>query len=384
MIGRATGQHPQAAADARAGRQRRGEDAAGDAAPVGGDCRQQFGGAEVVRLQDFAVQRLCDGVIAGAVSLAVRVVADGGKDEAEQRGKHHRMAHQPAAKESGGVTKRALGEQAGENAARDAADHAAERDPENHVRDGGRAGVGRKIGIVALDGDENEARCQHAEQQAAFPAQMQAAPQFLNREDDARKRRVESGGKPACGAGGNQLIRAQTAKRKAVAATVSAPGEHHRSADLYRRPFAPDRSANQHRQKRQRDFPQRLRPGDEALLVRAIRQAKCGDDLRDTAARHIRRVMTGEPGEQRHAGRQDEPRRERPGRRPKAVGIQRIIGQGGESERGERDQRRPEEQAGKFQRVARNTRGLAQFFMNEMAQFGAACAEVGKHGSFRK
>ena len=88
------------------------------------------------------------------------------------------------------------------------------------------------------------------------------------------------------------------------------------------------------------------------LLVRAIRQAKGGDDLRNTAARHIRRVITGEPGKQRHAGRQDEPRRERPGRCPKAVGIQRIIGQGGESKRGERDQRRADEQAGKFQRFA--------------------------------
>ena len=208
-----------------------------------------------MRLQDFAVQRLCDGVIAGAVRLAVRVVADGGKDEAEQRGKHHRMAHQPAAQESRGVAERALGEQAGENAARNAADHAAERDPENHVRDGGRAGVGRKIRIVALDGDENEARCQHAEQQAAFPAQMQAAPQLLNGEDDARKRRVESGGETARGAGGDKLVCAQTAEGETVAAAVGAPGEHYRSTDLHRRPFAPDRSANQHRQKRQRNFP---------------------------------------------------------------------------------------------------------------------------------
>ena len=108
------------------------------------------------------------------------------------------------------------------------------------MRNGGRAGVGGKIRIVALDGDQDEARRQHAEQQAAFPAQMQAAAELLNGKNNPGERCVEGSGKPACGAGGNQLIRAQTAKRKAVAATVSAPGEHHRCADLYRRPFAPD------------------------------------------------------------------------------------------------------------------------------------------------
>ena len=248
------------------------------------------------------------------------------------------------------------------------------------MRDGGRAGVGGEIGVVALDGDEDEARRQHAEQQAAFPAQMQAAPQLLNRKNNPGQRRVEGGGETACRAGGDELVRAQAAEGKAVAATIFAPGEHHRRADLYRRPFAPDRSANQHRQKRQRDFPQSMRPGDETLLVRAVGQAECGDDLRDAAARHIRRVLFGKPGEQRHSRRQDEPRRQRPGSRPEAVLVQRIIGKGGEGERGEGDQRRANEQAGELQRLARDARGLAQFLVDEMAQPGAARGEVENHG----
>ena len=161
---------------------------------------------------------------------------------------------------------------------------------------------------------------------------MQAAPQFLNGENNSGKRCVERRCQPACRAGGNLFVRTQTAEGETVAAAVRAPGEHHRRADLYRRALAPDRGTNQHGEEGQRDFPQRLRPGDEAVFVGAVGQAKRGDNLRNTAAGDKRRVFLREPRQKHHARRQNEPRRIRPGSRPKLVFVERIIGEGGEGE----------------------------------------------------
>lgn len=162
-----------------------------------------------------------------------------------------------------------------------------------------------------------------------------------------------------------------------MTAAVGAPGEHHRCADLHRWPFAPNGGADEHGEEGQRDFPQGLPQCHQSSFVHAVRQADGGDNLRDAATGDIGRVFAGEMHQGDETERQHEPRQERPMSRPPGIGFQRPVGEGGEGERGQRNQHGPDEQAGKFQAFARDARGLAQFAVQVVAQADAAVGGSG-------
>ena len=85
--------------EAGAHRQRRREDAAGNAADVrnhgGGEFQHHVGTAGSVVVPLHHAARL---LVAGAVGLAARDHADRGQRQPAQRGEHHRIAHQPGAR----------------------------------------------------------------------------------------------------------------------------------------------------------------------------------------------------------------------------------------------------------------------------------------------
>ena len=88
----AVGKCPQAAADACAGTERGGEDAARDTGPVGDDGCPQFGRPRAGGFEGDIVQGIGDGVVAGAIGLAVAVCAEGCEQQAEGEGDRERVA----------------------------------------------------------------------------------------------------------------------------------------------------------------------------------------------------------------------------------------------------------------------------------------------------
>ena len=259
-----------------------------------------------------------------------------------------------------------------EDAAQHAADDAAEPHPQGHVGYSGGAGILRKVGVVALDGHEDEAGGQHAQQDAPAPVQNHAAPQFLDGKDHAGQRGIEGSCQAAGGAGGHQFVGGEPPEGDAMAAADIAPGQHDGRSDLHGGAFAAHRGTDQHGQQREGNLGKRLPERDQPVLERAVGQADGGDDLRDAAAGHEGRVARGVPGQGGQAQRQHDPGRLWMAGGPPGIPVQGEIGQFGKAQRGERHQCGTDQHAGELQTLVRDAVGLAQAPMQEVADAGGA------------
>ena len=318
------------------------------------------------------VQCLGDHLVAGAVGLAVGPGAQGGQQQAHDDSQQNGMATHRAAQEgrhaAGGTAK----EQPREDAAQHAADDAAQSYPQGHVGHGGGAGILGEVGVVALDGHENEAGSQHAQQHAPAPVQHHAAPQFLDGKDHAGQRSIEGGGQASGGAGGHQFVGGEPPEGDAMAAADITPGQHDGRSDLHGGAFAAHRGTDQHGQQREGNLGKRLPERDQPVLERAVGQADGGDDLRDAAAGHKGCVARGVPGQGGQAQRQHDPGGQRMAGRPLGIPVQGEIGQFRKPQRGERHQCGTDQHAGELQALVRDAVGLAQALVQEVADAGGA------------
>ena len=214
-------------------------------------------------------------------------------DDGQQDGVATHRATQEGRHAAGGAAK----EHPREDAAQHAADEAAEPHPQGHVGHGGGPRVLGEVRVVALDGHEDEAGGQHAQQDAPAPVQNHAAPQFLDGKDHAGQWGVEGGGQAASGAGGHQFVGGESPEGDAVAAADIAPGQHDGCSDLHGGAFAAYRGADQHGQQREGNLGECPPECHQSVLERAVGQADGGDDLRDAAAGHEGGVTRGVPGQ---------------------------------------------------------------------------------------
>lgn len=135
-------------------------------------------------------------------------------------------------------------------------------------------------------------------------ARGEAAGQFLDREHDARERRIECGRQPGRRAGQHEL-----AFDLRVRARVEAPQvEHQRRTDLHGRPFAADREAAEDAEERDQHLAeqdaQRQQPGAECARARMQRR----DHLRDAAALGAAEKAARDPCRQRGDRRRQQQR----------------------------------------------------------------------------
>ena len=318
----------------------------------------------------MAVQRLGDHLVAGAVGLAVGPGAQGCQQQAHDDGQQDGMAAYRTAQEGRHAARGAAKEQPREDAAQHAADDTAEPHPQGHVGHGGGAGVLGEVGVVALDGHENEAGGQHAQQHTPAPVQHHAAPQFLDGKDHAGQRSIEGGGQAAGGTGGHQFVGGESPEGDAVAAADIAPGQHDGRPDLHGGAFAAHRGADQHGQQCEGNLGERPPERDQPVLKRAVGQADGGDDLRDATAGHEGGVAWGVPGQGGQAQRQHDPGGQRMAGCPLSIPVQGEIGQLRKAQRGECHQRGTDQHAGELQALVRDAVGLAQALVQEVADAG--------------
>ena len=289
-------------------------------------------------------------------------------DDGQQDGVTAHRATQEGRHAAGGAAK----EQPREDAAQHTADETAQPHPQGHVGYGGGAGVLGEVGVVALDGHEDEAGGQHAQQDAPAPVQNHAAPQFLDGKDHAGQRGIEGSCQAAGGAGGHQFVGGEPPEGDAMAAADIAPGQHDGCSDLHGGAFAAYRGADQHGQQREGNLGECPPECHQSVLERAVGQADGGDDLRDAAAGHEGGVTRGVPGQGGQAQRQHDPGGERMAGRPLSIPVQGEIGQFRKAQRGECHQRCTDQHAGELQALVRDAVGLAQALVQEVADAGSA------------
>ncbi len=155
-----------------------------------------------------------------------------------------------------------LAQQASEDAADHAVDPAAQQYPADHVTDRAAA-KNAEIGVIADHRNDHETGRQHADQDQAFPTQHGAAAQFLDRENHARQRGIESGrSPPAAPAAINSLLWKDRKGRRRF---------------FQKRPHASMRAAPTCT-----DGPSRPMeaPASSPMNVRGIFQTVCGSDTR--------------------------------------------------------------------------------------------------------
>ncbi|KAK0347561.1 hypothetical protein LTR94_002417 [Friedmanniomyces endolithicus] len=314
---RFAGENPaQQIAEAGAGGERGGEDAAGNARDAGGEGAEEFGGGEPERL----VAARDHGEAGGH--------ADRRHQQATAAGEQHRMGPHPvghAIARSGGVERQPREQAAG---------HAAQQPGQQ--RDGNRrlqrqmGGDRAEIDIVASDAEADHARDDDCGDDQQGHALLIGGGQFLDREGNAGERRVEGGGN-AGRAARDHDGRAQGHVQQSVDAGKDGGGNLDGGA------FAADRGADQQAGDGQHDLQQRHAQVNQAAAD-LFRQLGSGDHLRDARSAGKGRDAAGDPGEGGKAKRGQQQRQPAIGGGEAMESLGRFVCGPGEGEGSEADQ----------------------------------------------